>query len=136
MSQLFAMMMVADKEKIAAKYGVNDWRVFQSWLRSLNYLRNLGAHHSRLWNRNVIDQPKLPAMGAIAWCDDFISKQDLIAKPFLLLAICRCLVGRICPGTDWHGRVKAHLQAFPVQHSDLKRSIADMGAPAGWESWW
>ncbi len=123
MSQLFAMMKVADQQKIAAKYGVNDWQAFQSWLRSLNYLRNLGAHHSRLWNRNVIDQPKLPSRGAVPWCDGFIGKPDLVAKPFLLLGICRCLVLKICPGTDWHGRVMAHLQGFPVHHSDLKRSI-------------
>jgi abortive infection bacteriophage resistance protein len=136
MSQLFAMMKVADQEKIARKYGMDDWRVFQSWLRSLNYLRNLAAHHSRLWNRNVIDQPKLPARGQIDWCDAFIGKADLQAKPFLLLAICRHLVKIICPGTQWTDRFKGHLQNFPVQHSNLKRSVQDMGAPEGWETWW
>lgn len=136
MSQLFAMMKVADQQKIATKYGMPDWKVFQSWLRSLNYLRNLVAHHSRLWNRNVIDQPKIPARGVLPWCDGFIGKADLIAKPFLLLAISRHLVMRICPGTEWPQRVKAHMLDFPAQHSDLKRSVADMGAPDGWKVWW
>ena len=136
MSQLFAMMKVPDQQAIATKYGVQDWRVFQSWLRSLSYLRNLVAHHSRVWNRNVIDQPKLPAHGQVAWCDGFIGKNDLIAKPFLLLAICRHLVLRICPGTVWHHRVRAHLDSFPGQFSDLKRSVTDVGTPAHWETWW
>ena len=136
MSQLFAMMKVQDQQRIAAKYGVADWKVFQSWLRSLSYLRNLVAHHSRVWNRNVVEQPKLPTAGAIAWCDGFAGKQDLLAKPFLLLAICRHLVLGICPNTQWHLRLKAHLDAFPAQRAGKPRSIDDMGIPAGWAAWW
>lgn len=135
-SQLFAMMRVKDQARIAAKYGVTDWQVFQSWLRALNYLRNLVAHHSRLWNRNVIDQPKLPAKGAIAWCDGFIGKPELIAKPFLLLAIARHLLKCICPNSLWDARLGEHLMAFPVLHSDQKRSISDMGLPVDWQQWW
>lgn len=136
MSQLFAMMKVPDQQLIARKYGVNDWQVFQSWLRSLNYLRNLVAHHSRLWNRNVIDQPKLPGMGAIPWCDSFVGKEDLKSKPFLLLAICRHLLKVTYPNTHWPQRIRDHLYGFPNQHSSCKRSIQDMGVPAGWENWW
>jgi abortive infection bacteriophage resistance protein len=136
MSQLFSMMKVADQERIARKYGVQDWKVFQSWLRSLNYLRNLVAHHSRLWNRNVIDQPKLPQARAIPWCDSFIGKVDLQAKPFLLLAICRHMVKVVCPGTHWPERVKDHLNHFPDQYSSCKRSILDMGVMDTWQNWW
>jgi abortive infection bacteriophage resistance protein len=135
-SQLFAMMEVKDQTRIAAKYGVTDWRVFQSWLRALNYLRNLVAHHSRLWNRNIIDQPKLPARGTIAWCDGFIGKPELIAKPFLLLAIARHLLKCIGPNSLWDARLGEHLMTFPVLHSDQKRSISDMGLPADWQQWW
>jgi len=136
MSQLFAMMKVADQQRIATKYGVSDWKVFQSWLRSLSYLRNLVAHHSRLWNRNVVEQPKLPKPGEISWCDTFAGKGDLLAKPFLLLAICRHLVRRICPGTEWHLRLRQHLQTFPAQQVAQPRSAADMGTPHDWEGWW
>lgn len=136
MSQLFAMMKVPDQQRIAAKYQIADWKVFQSWLRSLSYLRNLAAHHSRLWNRNVVDQPKLPAQGTVAWCDAFAGKNDLLAKPFLLLSICRHMVQLICPGTQWHLRLAQHLDAFPVQQMTPARSIADMGAPPGWRNWW
>lgn len=135
-SQLLAMMKVADQQHIAAKYGVNDWKVFQSWVRSLSYLRNLTAHHSRLWNRNVTVQPSLPKRGNIIWCDDFIGKTDLITKPFLLLDITLHMIKVICPGTEWNMRLARHLQQFPSQHSNRKLSIADMGAPNGWERRW
>lgn len=135
-SKLLAIMRVADQQRIASKYGINDWKVFSSWLRALNYLRNLAAHHSRLWNRNVIDQPKMPSIGEIAWSDAFIGKPDLIAKPFILLAITRHLVTRICPNSHWPQRVREHLMAFPQQQSSRQLSVSDMGAPQGWEAWW
>lgn len=134
-SQLIGMMTVPDQQRIAGKYGVH-WQVLRTWFRSLNYLRNLAAHHSRLWNRNVIDQPKLPAKGSVAWCDEFADKADLIAKPFLLLAITRHLLQALYPQSTWPERVARHLGEFPGQRSGRQLSVADMGAPAGWEQWW
>jgi len=136
MSQLFSLMKVPDQTKIAAKYQVTDFRVFASWLRSLNYLRNVVAHHSRTWNRNVIDQPKLPKKGTVDWCDHFVGSNDLSSKPFLLISIVRHLMLNICPNTEWNNRVRDHLLAFPNQESDKKRSISDMGTPNNWQTWW
>lgn len=136
LSQFFAMMKVKDQRVLANRYGVNDWNTFQTWLRSLNYLRNLCAHHSRLWNRNVADQPSLAGTDTIAWCCSFIGKKDLIAKPFLLLAICRHMVKIVCPDTEWHKRLANHILSFPEQHSQRSLSIMDMGIPKGWGSWW
>ncbi len=136
LSQLFSMMKVPDQQVIAKKYGITDFKVFSSWLRSLNYLRNLVAHHSRLWNRNIIDQPKLPAKEQIPWCDGFIGKADLVARPFLLLAIANHLLKVICPETEWNQRVKTHLDEFPQIYSDKQVGITDMGTIEGWESWW
>lgn len=135
-SQLFAMMQVPDQQRIAQKYGVPDWEVFQSWLRSLNYLRNVCAHHSRLWNRNVIDQPKLPEAGVLPWCDTFRGQRQLISRPFLLLSIVRHMTKVVCPDTGWHRRLQAHLAAFPAQHAQRQLSLEDMGTLKGWESWW
>ncbi|WP_257252732.1 MULTISPECIES: Abi family protein [unclassified Endozoicomonas] len=133
MSQLFSMMKVPDQRKISSKYGVTDFKVFSSWLRSLNYLRNLCAHHSRLWNRNVIDQPKLPAPGEISWCDHYLGKNDLISKPFLLINIVAHLMSIICPATKWHDRLIQQLDEFPEIKSDRKVSINDIGLQDGWK---
>lgn len=135
-SQLFSMMKVPDQEKIARKYGVDDFKVFASWLRSINYLRNIAAHHSRLWNRNIIDQPSLPQPGQIHWCDDFIGKPDLIAKPFLLMAIVRHMIKVICPNTEWQNRLLEHFKRFPAINSDKKVAAEDMGLTENWREWW
>jgi abortive infection bacteriophage resistance protein len=39
-------------------------RVVVSWLRSVNYLRNLCAHHNRLWNRRLAVSPANPGTAA------------------------------------------------------------------------
>lgn len=135
-SRLLAMMKIGDQEQIAKKYGVKDWRVFQSWIRSLNYLRNLVAHHSRLWNRNVIDQPRLPVRYEISWCDAFIKRPDLIAKPFPLLAITMHIIRIVTPQSTWPIRFRTHLDVFPAQQSSRKLSIEDIGAPREWRKWW
>ena len=85
---------------------------------------------------NIVEQPKLPAHGEIAWCDAFAGNNDLLAKPLLLLAICRHVVRRICPGTAWHVRLAEHLRSFPEQRVAQQRSVIDMGTPPNWESWW
>ena len=47
------------KRKIANYYGVSD-SVFESWLHSIVYVRNICAHHSRLWNKTLRIRPLFP----------------------------------------------------------------------------
>lgn len=46
------------KKEIASRFGVHP-TVFEQWLQSMSYLRNLCAHHSRLWNRVFSVPPKV-----------------------------------------------------------------------------
>lgn len=68
MSTLFGGMREAEQDAIARQYGVNNGRIFATWLRSLNYLRNVCAHHGRLWNRNIVEQPRLPGFREQSTC--------------------------------------------------------------------
>eukprot|EP00659_Diplonema_papillatum_P000386 gene386-550_t len=46
LSTLYAGMTEADQDAISQEYGISNGRVFASWLRSLNYLRNgMGVDH-------------------------------------------------------------------------------------------
>lgn len=135
LSTLFDGMREAEQDAIACQYGVTSGRVFATWLRSLNYLRNVCAHHSRLWNRNIVDQPKLPSSAELPWVRPFEADAHARARCFLLLKITRQLLGVINPRSSWPERMKAHLQAFPdLAHLGL--NLAGMGAPDGWEIAW
>ncbi len=135
LSTLFSGMRVEEQDAIAGQYGVSNGRIFAGWLRSLNYLRNVCAHHSRLWNRNIIDQPKLPPVSEVPWVAPFEADAHARARCFLLLKITRHLLAVVNPRSTWPERMKAHLLTFPdLAHLEL--NLAGMGAPPGWEAEW
>ncbi|QTD36256.1 Abi family protein [Polaribacter batillariae] len=47
------------KRNVANYYGL-DVSTFESWLHTLTYVRNICAHHSRLWNKRMSIQPQIP----------------------------------------------------------------------------
>lgn len=135
LSTLFGGMREAEQDAIAARYGLHNGRVFATWLRSLNYLRNVCAHHSRLWNRNIVDQPKLPSSAEVPWVAEFEGNAHATARCYLLICMLRHLLGVINPTSSWPQRMKAHLQSFPnLDHLGLNR--LGMGAADGWEANW
>lgn len=132
MSTLFKGMREAEQDAIAIQYGISNGRIFSTWLRSLNYLRNVCAHHSRLWNRNIVDQPRLPSAAEQVWIAPFEADEHARARCFLLLKITRHLLRVINPRSSWPARMRAHLLAFP-DLSHLGLNLAGMGVPDNWE---
>ncbi len=136
LSRLYAGMREGEQDAISAKYGVRNGRIFATWLRSLNYLRNVCAHHSRLWNRNITCEPRLPSAAELPWVEPFVDDARLRVRCFLLLRMVRQLLQVVNPNSSWPDRMRAHLQTgFPdVDHLGL--NLAGMGAPDGWEEEW
>ncbi|MDP1720499.1 MAG: Abi family protein, partial [Candidatus Nanopelagicaceae bacterium] len=87
LSMFYQGMAIADKEVIATRYGIPNWQIMESWLRSLNFIRNVTAHHGRLWNRNLIDQPKLPRIGEIPSFDPVVKVPLIESRLYVDLCI-------------------------------------------------
>lgn len=135
LSTLFSGMREGEQDAIASQYGLRNGRIFATWLRSLNYLRNVCAHHSRLWNRNIVDQPKLPPSDELPWVAPFEQDNHARARCFLLLKIIRHLLRVIHPRSSWPKAMRQHLHSFPnLAHLDL--NLAGMGAPDHWDVAW
>jgi len=47
-----------DRKQISDQYYLH-YNIMSSWLQSFTYLRNLCAHHSRIWNRKFTVKPKV-----------------------------------------------------------------------------
>jgi abortive infection bacteriophage resistance protein len=58
-SNLFQGLKFSDQKNIGRTYNLPA-PVFSSWLHFLTYIRNLCAHHSRIWNRELAIRPKFP----------------------------------------------------------------------------
>lgn len=61
----------SDKQLIADFFMLHH-TVFTSWLHTLTYVRNICAHHSRLWNRAFAIKPDILLKPKLAW----------VSKPF------------------------------------------------------
>jgi abortive infection bacteriophage resistance protein len=110
------------KRKIAGKFSVQDAQ-FASWLHSLSYVRNVCAHHSRLWNRELAIRPSLPRPSA-GWPYHVPSADRL----YCVLVIIRHLLLQISPRCKWSDRLFALLDGHPEM--DLK----SMHFPDAWRS--
>ena len=137
MSTLFGGLREQEQDPIARKYGIDNGRIFATWLRSLNYLRNVCAHHARLWNRNVVDQPKLPPVREVAWVKEVGQDPHAKARCVLRLLIGRHVLQGINPRATWSERMKSHLKGFGRLELDhLGLNLRGTGAPDGWENIW
>ena len=55
------------KNRIAASLGTVNVDYLPSWLQDLTQIRNICAHHGRIWNRNLPGRPKLLPNPPHAW---------------------------------------------------------------------
>ncbi len=58
-SSLYSGLHNQDKTEIAQDFGVH-FPVMVSWMHTFVYIRNLCAHHGRLWNRELAIKPAIP----------------------------------------------------------------------------
>jgi abortive infection bacteriophage resistance protein len=130
LSTFYKGMTVQDKTDVAAKYGIPDFQIMESWLRCLNYVRNVVAHHSRLWNRNLIDQPKLARKGVMSAFDSFVGNIHVTSRIYIVVCILAHFMQHVCPRSSWHTRLADLVRSFPkAAHIDIQ----DMGFPKEWE---
>jgi len=93
--------------------------VFVSWLHSLTAVRNVCAHHSRLWNRELAVTPELPT----AWRANGIRNERF----YVIALIIQTLLADISPGSQWSERLKALLNAHPTVN------LRAMQFPVDWQ---
>jgi abortive infection bacteriophage resistance protein len=59
LSKIFANLKESYRQEIVKDIDVKPF-VFQRWLHTLTYIRNICAHHSRLWNKILAIEPMVP----------------------------------------------------------------------------
>lgn len=110
------------RAKIARVYGL-DQQVLESFLHHLTYLRNLCAHHSRVWNREFTILPPVPK-----------SKPQLLAasitKPadrriYNTCCFIQHLMNVVSPGHCWNDRLVQLLDRHNIP-------ATQMGFPDDW----
>ncbi|ASK67160.1 abortive phage infection protein [Brachybacterium avium] len=132
LSRVYRGMLQPDAEKIASAFGAPTKKIMTSWLASLNYVRNVAAHHARLFNRKLQNAPSRPAVGKVPLLDH-LSAPDSPKRDFgtyNALAVIAYLLMHVDTDSSWAHSLVELLHDFPTSHALSVRSI---GAPDGWE---
>ena len=111
------------KREIAKEFGLAD-SVFSSWIHSIVYMRNVCAHHSRLWNRVMSIQPYMPRRTYNQW---LISKDVPNNSTYFILSMLVYLMNCIKHENDVVERLKKLLTNYPNIHPFA------MGFPENWQ---
>ena len=109
--------------RVSESLGLRQNKLFKSWLRTLAVVRNIAAHHCRLWNRHFTYQPLVP----------FPDKYPLWHSPrpdpnrlFFILLMLRQLLKKSAPGSKWKERVEDLFSKY----SEIP--LDPMGMPSNW----
>lgn len=113
---------VEDKYAISSHFGLHH-KQLESWLHALTYVRNVCAHHSRLWNRELAirpDRSKDPH-----WRAPVTPRNDRI---FYILLVLRTLLKAIGVGEHWAQNVNELIAPLALE----RRWRVAMGLPEHW----
>jgi len=112
-----------DKQHIARQLGVHHKRL-KDWLHTLTYVRNICAHHSRLWNRNLAIKPE--RVRDPQWNPPITPRHDRL---FYVLLVLRVLLRSNHNGGHWAASCNDLLDTFAGE----ERYRIAMGMPSDWK---
>ncbi len=121
---IFNLKRRTDRNAIAKPFGLDE-RVLTSFCHHMSYIRNICAHHGRLWNKRftvTMLVPKSPGKLALAIKG---------AEPRHLhntLAMLDYLLSIIAPGNEWRKRVVELIDGCRLADP------ASMGFPGDWQN--
>ena len=136
LSIVYDNMARATDQKIIARQFNTHAELLRSWMQSISYIRNVCAHHSRLWNRELGNAPKVPHTPPDNWIRTLGTVADSQINPnkrlYLLLVVIEYLLQAANPESEWHKRLYDLMQKHP------NVSKAHMGMPEDWheDSFW
>jgi abortive infection bacteriophage resistance protein len=123
---MFRQLRRQEQKNIAVKMGIHQ-PVLDSWLHTLNYVRNVVAHHARLWNREMPIRPKMPEQ---RHRPEFYTPASTSGeRMFGVLSLLRYLISRVAPQSEWPQRVVHLLDEY------REIPLTSMGFPTNWRDY-
>lgn len=87
-----------EKAMIANSMGFNLHNELDSWLEAITYVRNIIAHHSRLWGRNMVKVPTEILNNPLGpWFSNSLNQVQK-RKPFFIISCMIYICNKVTPG--------------------------------------
>ena len=100
------------KDTIAQEFGAVNHTYLPSWLQSIAQIRNICAHHGRLWNKNLPGTVKLLSAPPHKWISD-VPKTHEFQRVYVHLCVMRYLLNTIHPTNEMNRDIKSLLDKYP-----------------------
>lgn len=117
------------KQEIARYFEFDSIKIFSSAFHHLNYIRNISAHHGRLWNRHAVIKmiiPKKRPEPLVSSVHLEKNKTESIRIYNTLVLLCHML-RIIAPEAEWKNRMIEFLDTCPLSITE------HMGFPEDWK---
>lgn len=115
-----------DRMAIARTLGLNE-PILASWLKTYVRVRNICAHHGRLWNVGLGVYPRLPTGSAVSWLEgDQSMPAGSTKRLYPVLVSLQSILDTVSPRSTWARRLEALVSSRP------EMNLRGMGIPAGW----
>jgi len=113
------------KKKVAKELGLPNPLILESWMHAFAGLRNICAHHSRLWNRRFTIVPKIPYNTA----NPFIENTNIYDNKLYAQLCCINYITRIIsPDCSFVSDLRNLLQTCNLVE------CKEMGFPEDWKN--
>ena len=125
-----------DRREIAHYFGLDD-STFESWLHSIVYVRNVCAHHARLWSRVMRITPIIPSSPMFQFLSQTIiynpkTKTPNSNRTYFFLSMLLYLLNIVDPRHTFKQKLVALLNAFPMVDVKAMCFPEDWQAEALW----
>jgi len=102
-----------EKAKIANEMGLNSTFTFVGWLESITLMRNMIAHHARLWSRPMVKQPSMQLNNPVgAWFTRPLLPSQ-VNKPFAIISCMTYLYNHLNQSDEIKRKIIALIKACP-----------------------
>lgn len=103
---------VRSKDLIAAEFNTVNHTFLPSWLQSIAQIRNICAHHGRLWNKNLPGRPKLLPQPPAPWLHNV---PPVAQHHMLYIHVCcmKYLLDVISPGHHFRPKLAELFVKYP-----------------------
>ena len=114
-----------EKKAITQYYALPTVGILENWMHCFSNIRNICAHHGRLWNRRLTAHITLPNKPA----NPFITNKNLIPyKIYPALCCMKYILDIISPGHSFSQKLKDLMKLCPLAQEK------EMGFPKDWQN--
>lgn len=122
---------VKSKDIVADELGTVNHTFLPSWLQSINQIRNICAHHGRLWNKNLPGRPKLLPKPPYPWITRIPPADDHYML-YIHLCCMKYIVNIINPENKFTESLTNLMSDYPNIDPNALGFIEDWGNEALW----